>query len=60
MDFMDALTDHGRAQLYQIMKVLGMAYNPKPRKPVEVSGKMEPVEKIEQLMRQAPGQDKSE
>lgn len=60
MDFMDALTDHGRAQLFQIMKVLGMAYKPKPRKPVEVSGKLEPVEKIEQLMRQAPGSDKSD
>jgi len=60
MDFVDCLTDHGRAQLYQIMMVLGMAYKPKPRKPVEVSGKIEPVEKIEQLMRQAPGSDKSE
>jgi len=60
MDFMDALTDHGRAQLYQIMKVLGMAYKPKPRKPVEVSGKIEGPAEIGKLMAQAPGSDKSD
>jgi hypothetical protein len=59
-EFMDALTDHGRAQLYQIMKVLGMAYKPKPRKPLEVLGKIEDPQEIERIMSMPPGKDKTE
>jgi hypothetical protein len=60
MDFLDCLTDHGRAELYRLMKVLGMAYKPKPYKMVTVSGKLETPAEIGKIMRQAPGKDKSE
>ena len=59
-EFMDTLTDHGRAQLFQIMKMLGMAYKPKPRKSVEVVGKMENLEGVAKIMSMPPGKDKTE
>jgi hypothetical protein len=59
-EFLDCLTDHGRTELYRLMKVLGMAYKPKPDKMVTVSGKIETPTEIAKIMRQAPGKDKSE
>jgi len=56
-EWIDALSDHGRIQWFIRMKALGMAPKPKKTKPVEVSGRIEPLEEIDQLMRQQPGSD---
>jgi hypothetical protein len=58
-DFLDCLTDQARAEWYVLMQGLGMAYGQR-KKMLEINTKMEDVENIDKIMRQVPGQDKSD
>jgi hypothetical protein len=58
-DFLDCLTDQARAEWYVLMQNLGMAYGQR-KKMLEINTKLEDVENIDKIMRQVPGQDKSD
>lgn len=58
-DFLDCLTDQARAEWYVLMQNLGMAYGQR-KKMIEINTKLEDVENIDKIMRQVPGQDKSD
>jgi len=60
-DFLDSLSDHGRAQWYQLLQELGIAYKAKDKqRTVSVSAKLEDIEEIGKLMAQAPRRSKDE
>lgn len=59
-DFLDSLSDHGRAQWYRLLQQLGIAYKARDKRTVELSAKLEDLEEISKLMAQAPRRSKDE
>jgi hypothetical protein len=58
-DFLDCLTDQARAEWYVLMQNLGMAYGQR-KKMLEINTKLEGIEEIDHILRQQPGEDKSD
>jgi hypothetical protein len=53
-DFVDCLTSRGREALAILCRNLGWDIKPRPRKPVEVQGRMETLDEIDRLMKEKP------
>jgi len=57
-DWIDTLSAHGRAEWYALLQEMGLNYGQR-KKMLEINTRLEEIDEIDRLMRQAPGEDKS-